>query len=169
MKIMHLTGLMILSLGLCYCKKSKDTDNTTTHINCDGLITDTLGTGDNAKIYMPNAFTPNSDGLNDVSRPYTQDVTAIAFTIYDGDNNVMFTTTTLGQGWTTTSSPDTWSTYYYKIQVTTAGGHHIGKCGELYKLSCFPGSIPKSSLYFEDQLTPIGFTIVTLESMGTCP
>jgi gliding motility-associated-like protein len=169
MKIMYLIGLIILSLGLCYCKKSKDTNNTTNHINCDGLITDTLGTGDNAKIYMPNAFTPNSDGLNDVSRPYTQNVTAITFTIYDGNNGVLFTTTTLGQGWTTSLSPDTWSTYYYKIQATTAGGHHIGKCGELYKLGCFPSSIPKSSLYFEDQLTPNGFTVVTLESMGTCP
>ena len=166
MKITHLLGLTIVMLIFMNCKKSHDTTN---HVNCDGLITDTLGTGDNAKIYMPNAFTPNSDGLNDISRPYTQNVTSIAFTIYDGDNNVVFNTTTLGQGWNTTSSPDTWSVYYYKIQVTTAGGHHIGQCGELYKLSCFPGSIPKSSLYFEDQLTPNGFTVPTSESMGTCP
>jgi hypothetical protein len=166
MKIITAIGLLITMFFLTNCNKSNTTVN---HINCDGLITDTLGTNDNAKIYMPNAFTPNSNGLNDISRPYAQNVTAIAFTIYDGDNNVMFTTTTLGQGWGTTVSPNTWSTYYYKIQATTASGNHIGKCGELYKLGCFPNSIPKSSLYFEDQLTAGGFTGPTSESMGTCP
>jgi gliding motility-associated-like protein len=166
MKITSLLNLTVIIFFLLSCNKSKDTTN---HINCDGLITDTLGTNDNAKIYMPNAFTPNSDGLNDISKPYTQNVATITFTIYDGDNNVVFTTTTLGQGWATTANPNTWSTYYYKIQVTTVSGHHIGKCGELYKLRCFPSSFPKSSLYFEDQLTLGGFTGVTAESMGICP
>ena len=165
MKVTMLFGLAVVTLLLINCKKS---NHTTNHVNCDGLVTDTLGTGDNARIFMPNAFTPNSDGLNDIIKPYTQHVTSIAFTIYDGDNNVVYATSTLGQGWTTTSSPNTWSVYYYTIQVTTAGGHHIGKCGELYKLSCFPGSIPKNNLYFEDQLTPLGFTMTTSESMGTC-
>ena len=166
MKVTMLLGLVVVTVFLINCHKS---NHTTNHVNCDGLVTDTLGTGDNARIYMPNAFTPNADGLNDVIKPYAQNVTSIAFTIYDGDNNVVYATTTLGQGWTTTSKPDTWTVYYYKIQVTTTRGHHVGKCGELYKLSCFPGSMPKSSLYFEDQLTPLGFTMATNESMGTCP
>lgn len=166
MKISAVAGLIFVTLLLVHCKKSSDTPG---HLNCDGLITDTLGTGDNAKVYMPNAFTPNSDGLNDISRPFLQNVTSFAFSIYDSNNNVVFTTTTPGQGWLTTASPNTWTTYYYKIQVTTANGHHIGKCGELYKLTCFPNSIPKSSLYFEDQLTPGGFIGATAESMGTCP
>jgi hypothetical protein len=166
MKLTTILGLTLVALFLLNCKKSNETIN---HVNCDGLVTDTLGTGDNAKVYMPTAFTPNSDGLNDVSRPYTQNVTSIAFTIYDEKNNVVFSTTTLGQGWVTTMGPDSWSTYYYKIQATTAGGHHIGKCGEVYKLSCFPGSMPKSSFIFEDQLTPLGFLVETSESMGTCP
>lgn len=166
MKLTSLLTLIVITLFLINCKKPNDKTN---HDNCDGLITDTLGTGDNAVVFMPNAFTPNADGLNDVCRPITQNVTAIEFTIYDGENNVVFTTTTLGEGWLTTSDPDTWSVYYYRIQVTTESGHHIGICGELYKLSCFPGSIAKSDLYFEDQWTPEGFTVPTLESKGTCP
>lgn len=170
MKTAYLLGLTVVILFLISCKKSNDsTNHPTNHVNCDGLITDTLGTGDNAGIYMPNAFTPNADGLNDVSRPLTVNVASIAFTIYDGDNNIVYTTTTPGQGWITTEDPENWSVYYYKIQVTTAMGHHIGTCGELYKLSCFPAGIPKSILYFEDQLTTGGFTLSTMESMGTCP
>lgn len=166
MKISILLSLAVVTLFLINCSKS---DDITRQVNCDGLITDTLGTGDNATLYMPNAFTPNSDGLNDISRPITQNITSIEFTIYDGDNNVVYTTTTLGEGWITTSDPGTWQVYYYKIQVTTTGGHHIGICGELYKLSCFPRSIPKSSLYFEDQWTPGGSNVTTLETLGNCP
>lgn len=168
MKTTVIFGLIISAVFLASCNKSDDNANIT-HINCDGLITDTLGTNDNAKIYMPSAFTPNGDGKNDISRPLVQNVSAIAFTIYDASNNVVFTSTTIGAGWSTTVAANTWTTYYYKIQVTTATGHHIGKCGELYKLSCRPSSIPGSSLYFEDQLTSFGFTGPTTDLPGNCP
>jgi hypothetical protein len=169
MKATATITLIVTLLLLLACQKPIPPNNDVTHINCDGLITDTLGTNDNGRIYMPNAFTPNSDGLNDISRPYTQNVSAIAFTIYDENNNVVFTTTVLGQGWSTSSSPNTWVKYYYKIQVTTVSGHKIGICGLLYKLSCFPGSLPKNSLYFEDQLTSGGFTGTTNETLSNCP
>jgi hypothetical protein len=167
MKLTSLLGITILTLFLINCKKSKDTAN---QVNCDGLITDTLGTGDNAKIYMPNAFSPNSDGINDISRPIILNVASIDFTIFDGDNHVMFHTNSLYQGWHPTTSPDTWSAYFYKIQATTSAGHHIGLCGEVFSLSCFPSSIPKSSLHFEDQLiASIGVEVPTNETLGTCP
>ena len=168
MKIISVLTLATATLFLVKCHKPYP-DDSIVHINCDGLTTDTLGTGDNARIYMPNAFTPNGDGLNDISKPYTQNVTAIAFTIYDGNNTVVFTTTTLGAGWTTTVAANTSTTYYFKIQATTAGGRHIGVCGNLYKLSCFPANIFRGDLYFSDQLTLNGFTGPTAESMGTCP
>jgi hypothetical protein len=166
MKTVLSIGLLITIFLLANCNKSSTTAN---HINCDGLITDTAGTNDNGRIYMPNAFTPNSDGLNDISRPFFKNVTSFTFTIYDDNNNIVFTSGTPGAGWATTAGANTWSTYYYKIQVTTTTGHNIGQCGPLYKLTCFPSSIPKSSLYFEDQLGPSGFFGTTSEGMGTCP
>ena len=164
MKALLSITLFVITLLLSNCKKSKDTIN---HINCDGLITDTLSTGNNAKIYMPNAFTPNGDGRNDIIRPIFQNVAAFTFTIYDGNNNSVFTTSTPMQGWSTTVGANSFETYYYKIQVATTNNLQIGMCGELYKLSCRPTTSP--ILYFEDQLTAAGFTGTTGEILPTCP
>ena len=159
-------GLIATALLFSNCHKT-DNNNNITHINCDGLVTDTLGTNDNAKIYMPNAFTPNGDGLNDIIRPYTQNVSSINFIIYDETNTVVFSTTQLAQGWSTTVNANSSTKYYYKIQVVTSANHHIGMCGDLYKLSCRPNNAPV--LYFEDQLTLNGFTGTTIEVLQTCP
>ncbi len=169
MKIIPVLYLAIAILFLITCNKPPYPDGSAIHINCDGLVTDTLATGNTARIYMPNAFTPNNDGLNDISKPYTQNVTAITFTIYDANNNVVFTTTTLGAGWATTVGANTATTYYFKIQATTASGRQIGLCGNLYKLSCYPANIYRSDLHFSDQLTANGFTGPTAETMGNCP
>ena len=59
--------------------------------------------------------------------------------------------------------------YYYKIQTTTLGHKKIGVCGEVYSLTCFTANPPKSFYYFEDMLTPNGFTGPTAETLATCP
>jgi len=161
-----LLTVMLLSTILLFtnCHKS---DDPLSPINCNGLVTDTLGTGDNAKIYMPNAFTPNGDGRNDIIRPIFQNITSFSFTIYDGNNNIVFTSSVPLQGWSTTVAANSFETYYYKIQATTSNSHQIGKCGELYKLSCRPTGSP--ALYFEDQLTAGGFTGNTGDILPTCP
>jgi gliding motility-associated-like protein len=160
--IIFITSVSVF--GMC----NRESDSIT-HINCDGLITDTSGTGDNGRIYMPNAFTPNADGVNDISRPITQNIVSIVFTIYDENNNVVFTTNQLGQGWATTVGMNTFTKYYYRIQTVTVSNRKIGQCGELYKLTCFPSSVPKNNLHFEDQLTLNGFTGPTIESLPSCP
>jgi len=50
--------------------------------------------------YMPNAFTPNGDGLNDIIRPYLQGMVALKkFSIYNRLGNLIFATSTEGEGW----------------------------------------------------------------------
>ena len=164
MKTILSISLFLTILLLSNCKKSNDT---IVPINCDGLLTDTLGTNDNARIYMPNAFTPNGDGLNDIIRAIGQNITSFSFTIYDANNNVVFSTTQPLMGWSTTSPANSYTKYYYKIQAVTNAGHNIGTCGDLYRVACRPNN--GTVLYFEDQLTATGFTGTTMDILSICP
>ena len=153
--------LIIIFLTAC----NKEDDNITPDI-CNGLITDTLGTNNSAKIYMPNAFSPNGDAKNDMIIPYCRNVLSIEFTIYDQKKAVVFSTNQLDQGWGSTLISDNSVTkYYYKIQAITSANHKIGVCGDLYKLSCRPNN---TLLYFTDQLTQTGFTNRTSETLPNC-
>ena len=152
---------------VCSCKKHHDN---VVPINCDGLITDTLGTGDTARIYMVNAFTPNGDGINDLCRGIVSGASSFVLTIYDGNNNVVFTGTHFTDYFQPTL-PSTYTKYYYKIQVTTAQNHHIGECGDLYAMSCRPSSLTLNDLRLEDELTYFGWTHSTLDPHANtvCP
>lgn len=165
MKLIIPALLITTAVVFTNCSKSSDPVH---HVNCDGLVTDTAGTGDNARIFMPNAFSPNNDGLNDFCTPILQNIDSIGFTLYDENDAVVFTTNQLGQGWQTTFITNTAIRYFYKIQTRTMAGNHIGMCGEVYGLTCFPVNPPKKFYYFEDMLTPGGFTGTTAETLTTC-
>jgi gliding motility-associated-like protein len=54
--------------------------------------------------YLPNAFTPNNDGLNDVVRPYLVGMKSLTqFSIYNRFGNLVFNTKRNGEGWDGTS------------------------------------------------------------------
>jgi hypothetical protein len=166
MNKLTLLVIFVTAILLTDCSKSH---NSTNHINCDNLITDTIGTSDTAKIYMPNAFTPNADGLNDHSFPVTENISTIDFIIYDDNNNIVFETKQVGQGWTSAPSPSAFTKYYYKIQASTTSNHNIGMCGELYALKCIPSTMIMSDFRFQDQLSQNGFTLPTNENLINCP
>ncbi|MEO7960521.1 MAG: PKD domain-containing protein, partial [Ginsengibacter sp.] len=51
-------------------------------------------------LYVPNAFTPNGDGLNDVFRPVAIGMKSIKyFKIYDRRGKLIFSTTSQNRGW----------------------------------------------------------------------
>ena len=51
-------------------------------------------------IYVPNAFTPNNDGLNDVLKPYFIGIKSLSFfTIHDRWGKKLFSTNSLTAGW----------------------------------------------------------------------
>lgn len=154
--------ILVFLVLISSCRKS----DKETKVNCDDLITDTLGTLDKARISMPNAFTPNGDGINDISRPLTLNIASINFAIYDQSNKLIFSTTDLGKGWHTSVEPDSFEKYYYKIQAITIAGHHIGICGDLYKVGCWPDFA--AMFKFEDMMRSDGFTGPTMETALYC-
>lgn len=53
-----------------------------------------------ADIYVPNAFTPNKDGLNDVVRPILVGIKELKyFAVYNRYGQQVFITSTPGKGW----------------------------------------------------------------------
>jgi gliding motility-associated-like protein len=50
--------------------------------------------------YLPTAFTPNGDGLNDLARPYLIGMKGLKnFSIFNRTGQLLYYTQTYGQGW----------------------------------------------------------------------
>lgn len=84
-------------------------------------------------LFVPNAFTPNSDGLNDNFRPKLSDPTLSAqMYIYSRTGSLVFQTESITIGWDGTDSngkicPKGTYAYYIKYQVKSGGGKIINK------------------------------------------
>ncbi len=75
--------------------------------------------------YIPNSFSPNGDGINDIWRPVskTLDITDYELTIVDRWGKVLFQTRDFAQGWNGSSQNDGFfvdaGVYTYLIKVTS--------------------------------------------------
>ena len=55
---------------------------------------------DGSAVYVPNAFTPNNDGLNDVLKPYMIGIKSLYyFTVYNRWGQKVFSTNSINEGW----------------------------------------------------------------------
>ncbi|MGA3014691.1 MAG: gliding motility-associated C-terminal domain-containing protein [Bacteroidales bacterium] len=64
------------------------------------IVSCPLGT---IKVYMPNAFTPNGDGVNDVFKPVINEIVNIHLMIYNRWGELIFETHDITKGWDGTS------------------------------------------------------------------
>ena len=73
-------------------------------------------------VFVPNAFTPNGDGLNDGFIPQYKNVQSANLTIYDRRGQLLFETTNMQQPWNGTYNglPSTSDVYVYDIKYTGA-------------------------------------------------
>ncbi len=88
----------------------------------DFCLSADLSCAEPAAIRMPNVFTPNGDGSNDLFIPFGRhEITAGQLEVYNRYGDLVFSTDDLDQGWDGTangkSSPD--GTYFYRMSYTT--------------------------------------------------
>ncbi|MEP7317691.1 MAG: PKD domain-containing protein [Panacibacter sp.] len=83
-------------------------------------------------IFMPTAFTPNNDGLNDVLRPYIGTrFTLLEFSIYNRWGKRVFSTSLSGSGWngSINSAPQDTGVYIWILKAKDPEGNPILKKG----------------------------------------
>lgn len=72
----------------------------TTSIGCTGTDTVVVKVFAEKDIFVPNAFTPNNDGHNDLLRPKMPGIQTLHyFSVYSRMGQLLYTTHTLGAGW----------------------------------------------------------------------
>ncbi len=91
------------------------------------------GTTTTDLIYVPNAFTPNGDGVNDVVHVHSPNIASLKFNIYDQWGELLFTSTSMQQGWDGTfkGTKEPIGVYVYILQATMNDGRTINKKGTI--------------------------------------
>ena len=87
-----------------------------------------------AEIYIPTAFTPNNDGLNDLLRPAYIGITQIDFfTVYNRWGKIVFSSKEQGKGWdgTIDGRPAGTDTYVWIVKGIDILGNLIEKKGSV--------------------------------------
>jgi gliding motility-associated-like protein len=71
----------------------------TTEYGCKATITKILEVKEEFLLYIPNTFTPNGDGENDVFKPKGSGIKAYNLVVYDRWGQQIFVTTDIARGW----------------------------------------------------------------------
>ena len=90
---------------------------------CSDTTCSTINVLDESLIYVPNAFIPNNDGLNDVFVPVVSNVASYKLEIYNRWGRLLFTTDLVGKGWDGTYNGKACKedVYLYKITYRFKG------------------------------------------------
>lgn len=97
----------------------------TNHYGCSSAATTTVQVEIEASIYIPNTFTPNNDGLNDVFKPLCTNIIDLSMDIFDRWGLLIFHTNEAEQGWDGTykGTKCQEDVYVYKLQYTDIPKH----------------------------------------------
>ena len=87
---------------------------------CVDSISGTLEVDEFYNFWIPNAFTPNNDGMNDIYIPKTEGVTKFKMDLYDRWGILIYTTDDVLKGWDSTidGRQAQEDVYVYRITVT---------------------------------------------------
>ncbi len=109
-----------------YTRSGTYTDFFTATNGCDSVRTLNLTVKNNCNIYIPNAFTPNNDGLNDMFKPTINlALQKFSFIIFNRYGEKIFETYEYGKGWDGTYKGKDQATgsYVYRITFTNISGY----------------------------------------------
>lgn len=83
--------------------------------------------------FMPNAFTPNADGVNDTLHVHGKGIESISLKIYDRIGEKVFETTTIQEGWDGTHKgvPVNNGTFVYLLEVKYCNGETLKEHGNI--------------------------------------
>lgn len=111
--VVNQTTTFVVTVSDGICTKNDSVTVTVFEFNC-GL----------PDIYVPNAFTPNGDGSNDVLFVRGRYITSLDFKIFDRWGELVFSTTDQGKGWDATykDKPVDPAVFVYWLKVRCADG-----------------------------------------------
>lgn len=93
-----------------------------------------------ARVFFPNAFTPNGDGLNDTFVYKAELLESVQFQVFNRWGELLFSTAELGTGWDGTYqgglAPQ--GTYLYVLQVVDQLGNSFSRSGKFTLLNAAP-------------------------------
>ncbi|MCF8331467.1 MAG: gliding motility-associated C-terminal domain-containing protein [Bacteroidales bacterium] len=102
---------------------------------CSNKDTVKVYTEDCSTFFIPNAFSPNGDGLNDVFKPKGkfEAFKDYEFIIYDSFGNIIFKSEDPADGWdgTINNEPAPADVYIYKIEYTSVWNKSFTKTGSV--------------------------------------
>jgi len=99
-----------------------------------GCITrDTIFIDSACPFFVPNAFTPNGDGINDLFNIITDGNQSFIFSIYNRWGQVLFQTTDPKEGWDGNymGRPEEMGVYVYELSVVFTNGHKRVRKGNI--------------------------------------
>ena len=99
----------------------------------DTAILQVTVTPDTKDFYIPNAFTPNGDGKNDVFKVYGSSIAQLQLRVFNQWGQLIFETTDQTKGWdgTYNGNPQPVGAYSYLVRAVLFGGEIIIKRGNV--------------------------------------
>jgi gliding motility-associated-like protein len=84
-------------------------------------------------IYVPNAFTPNGDGKNDMVHVHGESIKSLKFYVYDQWGEMLFTSLNPQDGWDGTykGTREPVGVYVYYLEATMNDGKQVNKKGTI--------------------------------------
>lgn len=162
---------LISSVTFFACNKSQTSNKTTAA--CTNSDSSKVFTKDSCAIFIPNIFSPNNDGINDLFIPLHRNLTGYSLVVKDG-TTILFSSNNPNTGWDGQSSNTLMPAGSYTAEITAT------VCGTVINWNtCFylaeyntANCIPKpttTQLIFNDQIDPVTMTGVFPSGDDLCP